>query len=390
MDNRIDDLELLRDAFWRERVYGFRELSEEKIRKRMEYLDLHLPGPCYCVVLFAPYLMEKEADTIDRSLANILKRVRHGYRAAGLDCFTILDNYCNIVAILSLTSGAALRKVERITTVMSGELIRDHDVEMFVGIGETVDRIADLNRSKYAAAEALAYKFTFSQDHVISVRDVKRVYNQGETELKVHYDRVMGCFYDGNMDLMAVRLRELFNQIGDDLDSVCNVCIELTATLYRVVREMGIEGTPEIQGVYTQIARMTAAVEIEDWFLDHCAMLLRQVGELRKDKTRQILEMAESYIESHLGDPDLTIQSISDYVGLSSPYFSNIFSRAKNIHVNEYINRSRVRRAQQMLLENNEKVAEIARILGFSSPSYFNSVFKRYTGVTPNAYRNNR
>ena len=394
MSDSRNDLELLRDAFWRERVYGFRELREEKIQKRMEYLDLHLTGSCHCVILFAPYLMEKEAEVIDRTLAAILNRVRDTYRSEGFECYTILDNYCNIVAILSLGSPARLQQVEGITTAMSGELIAEHEVEMFVGVGEPVERICDLAHSKHAAAEALAYKFTFSRDHVISARDVKRFYHQSETELKVHYDRVLGCFYDGNLDLMAVRLRSLFGQVEasvrDDLDGVRNVCIELTATLQRVVREMGIDSAPQMQGVYTQIARMNTAAEMENWFLELCSVLLRQVSEARKDKVRQILELAERYIEAHLGDPDLSIQSISDYVGLSAPYFGNIFSHAKNIHVNEYINRCRVRRAQQLLQETNDKVVEIARTLGFSSPSYFNSVFKRYTGVTPSRFRSSR
>ena len=39
-----------------------------------------------------------------------------------------------------------------------------------VGVGETVDRISKLNRSKDTASDALAYKFTFSEEHVISAR----------------------------------------------------------------------------------------------------------------------------------------------------------------------------------------------------------------------------
>ena len=112
-----------------------------------------------------------------------------------------------------------------------------------------------------------------------------------------------------------------------------------------------------------------------------------KVGELRKDKTQQILDLADQYVEENLGDPALTIQSISDYVDLSAPYFSLIFYRARGIHITEYINRARVKRAQKLLRDTNERVALISQRLGFSSPSYFNTVFKRYTGTTPKNYR---
>lgn len=391
MNHELEDRKLLQDSFWRERVFGFRELSEEKIRKRMEYLDLHLNGPHYCVILFAPYLMEKDAEVIDRVLMNLLRRVREEYRKWGIECCTISDNYCNIVSILSLQSEDIYRNLGDITRVLAEELIRRYDVNMYVGIGSMVDALSVLHESKDTAAEALAYKFTFAQDHVIAARDVKRFYNQGDTELKVHCDRIMGCFYDDDLVLMARRLRDLTDQISKNsnnaLDSVRNICIELMATVLRVAQEMGIHSAPEMEGVYTQIARMDSIERIENWFVECCAGLLQRIREARKDKTQQILEMAEEYINANLGRPELSIQSVSDHVDLSAPYFSGIFFRAKGVHINEYINRCRVQSAQRQLLEGNDKVASIAKSLGFSSPNYFNSVFKRYTGISPKRFR---
>lgn len=390
MDYRKSELKMLQDSFWRERVFGLRELPEEKIVKRMEYLDLHLDGPYYCVVLFAPYLMEKEAEQIDKNLAGLLGSVRDEYRRSGIACYTVSDNYCNVVGVLSLGGEADYRKLNKTTLKMTHELIRRYDVNMFVGIGEVVDRFSDLNRSKDSASDALAYKFTFSQDYVISARDVKR-YHNSDVELKKHYDWVMGCFYDGDLERMAVRLHNLFAAVAEnsanELDSIRNVCIELMATLLRVVQDMGVSRSAEMDGIYTYIAQIESVPAISDWFMSYCARLLQQVNELRKDKTWQILDLADRYIEENLGDPNLSVQSISDYVELSSPYFSNIFFRAKGIHINEYVNRTRTQCAQQMLTETNNRVASIAKELGFASPSYFNSVFKRYTGMTPNRYR---
>lgn len=394
MDTQRYEQKLLQDSFWRERIFGFRELSEEKIYKRMECLNLRLEGPGFCVILFAPYLMEKEAANIDRLLLKLQNSVRDSYKRAGMTCYVISDTYCNIVSILSVPSEAEYRKLNKLTQRITNELIKNYAVKMYVGIGEKVNELSLLNRSKDTAAEALAHKFNFSEGYVIAAKDVKRYYNQNEVELKMHYDWIMGCFYDGNMELLEIRLRNLFFIVqkasNDVLDSIRNVCIELTATLHRVARDMGVTATPEMSGVYTHIAQMESTAEINEWFLSYCAGMLQKVGELRKDKTYQIVEQAESYIQENLGDPNLSVHSVSDYVDLSAPYFSNIFFRVKGIHISEYINRVRIQKAQKYLLETTEKVASIANTLGFTSPSYFNSVFKRYTGTTPNRYRGSR
>jgi len=391
MDARRYEQKLQQDSFWRERIFGFRELSEEKLRKRMENLNLHLEGPGYCVVLFAPYLMEKEADEIDRILLKLQTSVRDSYKRAGMCCYTISDTYCNVVSILSIHSEETYRTLNKLTQRITNELIKNYDVKMYVGIGERVDKISQLNRSKDTAAEALAHKFNFSEEYVITAKDVKRYYHQGDVELRKHYDWILGCFYDGNLELLEVRLRNLFSAVQDTsddaLDSIRNVCIELTATLLRVARDMGVTGSPEMSGIYTYIAQLGSITEIGEWFLNYCSGMMQKVGELRKDKTRQIIEQAECYIEKNLSDSALSLQSVSDHVDLSAPYFSNIFYRAKGIHISEYINRVRIKQAQKCLLETNDKVIVIAENLGFSSHSYFNSVFKRYTGTTPSRFR---
>jgi AraC family L-rhamnose operon transcriptional activator RhaR len=43
--------------------------------------------------------------------------------------------------------------------------------------------------------------------------------------------------------------------------------------------------------------------------------------------------------------------------------------------------------ARRMLERTDRKVTEISRACGFSSAQYFNSAFRRQTGLTPSAWR---
>lgn len=386
-----DELKLFQDAYLRERILGSRELPEEKIRKRMQHLGIGLHGPNYCVTIFAPYLMERNADEIDELLMKILKRVRDGYRRAGVECYTISDGYCNAIAILSFQESTNNRTIEKVTQELADQLIAAHRVDLFAGIGDTVHRLSDISRSHNSAGEALAYKFTFSQNHVINAKDIERYYNPGARDLKLHYDWILGCFLDGDMKRMEFRLHNLHLAVctgeDNDLDRLRNIYIELTASVLRHAYEMGLQDVDERDGVYTRIARMQAMEEIKSWFLSFCTGLLQKIANLRQDKNRQIVKLAEVYIEANIGDHDLTIQSISDHVDLSPAYFSGIFFKETGVHVSEYINRIRVECAKRMLLTTNDKVVTVSEKLGFSSANYFNNLFKRYTGTTPKKYR---
>jgi YesN/AraC family two-component response regulator len=50
----------------------------------------------------------------------------------------------------------------------------------------------------------------------------------------------------------------------------------------------------------------------------------------------------------------------------------------------------RISKACDLILSSDYMVYEIAYKVGFSNPTYFSSVFKKKTGVSPGQYRKNR
>ncbi len=53
----------------------------------------------------------------------------------------------------------------------------------------------------------------------------------------------------------------------------------------------------------------------------------------------------------------------------------------------EYIQRKRIETAQKYMLETNKSFADISKYVGFSSVSYFTTLFKRLTTRTPAEFR---
>ena len=58
-----------------------------------------------------------------------------------------------------------------------------------------------------------------------------------------------------------------------------------------------------------------------------------------------------------------------------------------NISPFEYLNYIRIIHASKLLKSTKKLITDIASECGFDNISYFNRVFKRIMGITPNAYR---
>lgn len=89
-------------------------------------------------------------------------------------------------------------------------------------------------------------------------------------------------------------------------------------------------------------------------------------------------------------DPSLTIQSLSDQIGISARELSILINHRTGQHFFDFINSYRIQGAVDILKDPTKKQVTVLEILyevGFNSKSSFNTAFKKHTGSTPTAYR---
>jgi len=99
-----------------------------------------------------------------------------------------------------------------------------------------------------------------------------------------------------------------------------------------------------------------------------------------------ILDTALQYIHTHY-KTHLSREDIAASVFLNPDYFSKLFKQKMGKSLSEYINDYRIKLAKQILLETDWSISQIALETGFENLSYFSTIFKKYTGITPNHYR---
>ncbi|MGL4972970.1 MAG: helix-turn-helix domain-containing protein, partial [Culicoidibacterales bacterium] len=75
---------------------------------------------------------------------------------------------------------------------------------------------------------------------------------------------------------------------------------------------------------------------------------------------------------------------------MNASYLGQIFKEEVGISFNFYINKMRMEKAQDLLLNSNWKINQIAQHVGFQDNSYFYRKFKNYYGYCPNTVRKNQ
>ena len=123
-----------------------------------------------------------------------------------------------------------------------------------------------------------------------------------------------------------------------------------------------------------------------------CARILRNYAQVRyplsgsprltDDRLRAVID----YIHDHIGE-SLELGSISRAAGLSEFHFARLFKAATGVTPFQFVTRTRMDRAKQLLRKTRLPILEIAERVGYHKPSHFSARFHAVLGCGPHAYR---
>ncbi len=93
-------------------------------------------------------------------------------------------------------------------------------------------------------------------------------------------------------------------------------------------------------------------------------------------------------IESNMSNPEYSVEGLGTDVGMSRMQLYRKLKALTGQSANEFIRTIRLKRAAQLMEQNQLTIAEITYQVGFNDLQYFRECFKKYFGVTPSEYSN--
>ncbi|WP_317855732.1 response regulator transcription factor [Chakrabartyella piscis] len=106
----------------------------------------------------------------------------------------------------------------------------------------------------------------------------------------------------------------------------------------------------------------------------------------RENDALRPIRMAKQYIQNHYKE-QITLEEVSDVVGLSTTYFSALFKKEIGEGFAKYLINIRMEEAKRLLRETNHSVFEICEAVGYHDLKHFTRTFEKAAGLKPSAYR---
>lgn len=117
-------------------------------------------------------------------------------------------------------------------------------------------------------------------------------------------------------------------------------------------------------------------------------LLIMTARKLTRDEPQGII--SNIIIQTHQNyNQKLTLGKLAAEMNYSLPYISKLFKDTTGLTFRLYLQKIRIDEACRLLANTDEKIANIAKMVGYSDVDFFSRVFKESTKMTPNKFREN-
>jgi two-component system, response regulator YesN len=274
------------------------------------------------------------------------------------------------------------------------------DFNVTIGAGDNAKHYSDLSNSYHRAQKSISQRLSkgggqvYMLDELPASKDISaRIDFKLEQEL-------MACFERCDMIGSANIIESLYKPFKDhdiiDVGSLQKLNFQLILLIYKIMNALGSNPEEILGDEFILYNNLNAHSSIDSIFGSYSRWLglcFSSITVIREKGYMKLMEIAKSYIESNYAK-NITLESISDHVHLSTAYFSKQFKFYLNENFVDYLNNFRMNKAKELLKDGIYKASDVAKMVGFNDEKYFYKVFKRHTGFTPtefkNIYRNSR
>jgi len=184
-------------------------------------------------------------------------------------------------------------------------------------------------------------------------------------------------------------LLRIYSLQTEDLELLKTLVLEMVVLMYRTAVDKGADPR-ELLGVNSSYLKEFHEIQddvslsqwLTRWLEDFIGMSLNQAAPAPPDSIALALE----YMKNNLDQP-ISRDEVARACSMSYSHFSRVFRRRTGRTFSDLLNTFRVEKACALMDETGQDINHIALDCGFSDPSYFSKVFRRYAGTTPRQYR---
>lgn len=308
---------------------------------------------------------------------------------------TLLDSGECVVILLD---PGDMQAVERTVKGLYKRLHKEKLSPVVIAVGQYVEKMAQLRGSYLSARNAWLRRLPECQEGIVFSSDVIEIRRASTLQPLSLFEDLIRLFQENDLAGLrsmitreAEKVRMRSQVIPGEIypTSIKRMFTEMTVHVLHAASDTGVDVDQLLfqADPYTAVMNTRSTPMLIEQFLALCERLNQAVACKLTVNENTIIQKACAYIDAHIAEYDLSLDSVSKYLSITSTYLSKLFHQEMGKLFSAYLIDKRMNIAQELLEKTDLKISVIAREAGFSTAQYFCTTFRKQFGVTPTVFR---
>ena len=403
--DELRDIEKLKRSFYTDKLIvrmGFLHtlvsapLTAEHAASTIRKLELKLDGECQILFITRPGRHSLQANTVGIDDPDIMMSSVSNLVSQTVDRYLRHETFWYLEQVVTVLSDTK-KKLDALAEPMMREIQQNlqhfYGVSCTIGVSEPYTDVLATRVAYEGALSALGYRMVLGGGKIIHISDIEPRQETGPIFNQFDEVQLQTILKIGTQEQISEFIGKLFQMLEERRATISDyqMCvIEVFSVVIRTAKGL----VPDFElnvgknlGIITDIFSHETIEEIREWLERLCWRVIEYIGLQRQDSAEVLSRRGLDYMKEHFGDSALSLKSVSDYLHISSSYFSSIFKKSVGDSFTNVLIKLRMEYARELLLSTNKKILELAQETGYTDQHYFSYCFKKYFQVSPNEMR---
>lgn len=379
------------------------KLTGEEIENFVEKYDIHFNMDVFVLLAISPDHLENtsykqplkdEPNLLDFAIKNLSQELIENHQR---QCLVFSTPAHEIITVIGYPAQEKQQEMKAEACLIAEEIRKtieaylEHTVT--IGISSVCQGLQTVWCAYEQAQSAVKYRMLRGNNRVFDVEEMEKS-DSGTIRYPLDYEKRL-------ITLLSLRDQEnavsMVNKIFDEMLEYENLT---PAHVYTVVSDIltrillflkesdnelsvSFEETVMRQDIWMSF---DSVEQLKQWLNMVISSIITALNERNSNSKRMIYETKKFVANNYF--KNISLNTIADFLNISPQYFSELFKKETGENFIKYLTNVRIEKAKELMRAPDIKSYEIAELVGYDNPTYFNKVFKKIVGVSPQKYRN--
>lgn len=298
-----------------------------------------------------------------------------------------------VISLLIATPAA----FDKYLHILVGDVVqsteRIMELNCSIGVSRIMDKLSECHDAYVEASNALSYsgRKDSGVHYITDEEHVEGIDAQEIMSIVMEVESLIRGSQSGELEKYLEELFERMRAVRVSRAKANYLMVQLLAAVCKIIYAVAdgeeIERMQKNTLLQSIVFQDGSFREMQGKITEFCLSAREMIGSQRKKSSKVLCEKTLQIIEAEYGNGDISLVSVSNEIGVSPNYLSALIKKETGKTFIDLLTGKRIEAAKELLMCTSMKIKEISEKCGYSDQHYFSYSFKKYSGVSPNALR---